>query len=101
MCVNVLRRLQHVQDPGPSLFIPTPKAYVRSVLRTIGQPCGALWTGRPSTSTPYWSHSLLDYAINLIGWKGVFIKYTLGLHKDIRRRALRRRERELATAKRE
>lgn len=61
-----------------SALIPMPKAYVSSVLGKIGLACGALWTGRPSTSTPYWSHSLLDYFINVIGWKKAFIQYTLG-----------------------
>ncbi|EJD07953.1 3-ketoacyl-CoA reductase [Fomitiporia mediterranea MF3/22] len=84
-----------------SIMIPMPKAYVSSVLRKIGLPCGALWTGRPSTSTPYWSHSLLDYFINAVGWKAGFIAYTLNLHKDIRRRALRKKEREAAALKKD
>jgi len=77
-----------------SMLIPMPKDYVSAVLRKIGVPCGALWTGRPSTSTPYWSHSLLDFLIHCIGWKGAFIRYTLDLHKSIRKRALRKKERE-------
>ena len=44
-----------------SALIPTPKAFVRSVLSKIAQPCGALWTKRPGVVTPYWSHALLDY----------------------------------------
>lgn len=46
-----------------SLLIPMPKPYVKSVLSKIGLPCGALFTGRPNVSTPYWSHALLDYVI--------------------------------------
>ena len=42
-------------------MIPTPKAYVRSVLSKIGFPCGAVYTGRMHVVTPYWSHALLDY----------------------------------------
>ena len=101
-----------------SALIPMPKQYVSSVLKKINLPCGALWTGRPSTSTPYWSHSLLDYYINLIGWKAGFVKYTLSesrcdfigiralirfpdLHKDIRKRALRKKERDAAAAKKQ
>ncbi|KLO10314.1 3-ketoacyl-CoA reductase [Schizopora paradoxa] len=60
-----------------SMLIPMPEDYVSAVLRKIGVPCGALWTGRPSTSTPFWSHSLLDFVIHCIGWKGAFIRYTL------------------------
>ncbi|KAL5531903.1 hypothetical protein ACEPAF_5466 [Sanghuangporus sanghuang] len=82
----------------PTALIPMPNPYVSSVLKKIGLPCGALWTGRPSTSTPYWSHALLDYFINVIDSKPGFIAYTLNLHKDIRRRALRKKEREAAAA---
>ncbi|KAF9268743.1 3-ketoacyl-CoA reductase [Marasmius fiardii PR-910] len=77
-----------------SLFIPQPAPYVRSVLSKIGQPCGAAFSGRPYTSTPYWSHALMNYGMTLIGGPGVLISYTHNLHKDIRRRALRKLERE-------
>ncbi|KAF8348274.1 3-ketoacyl-CoA reductase [Amanita rubescens] len=73
-----------------SVMIPTPGPYVRSVLSKIGLGCGAACSGRPNTSTPYWSHALLDYGINMIGMPGLFIRYTHGLHKSIRKRALRR-----------
>lgn len=46
-----------------SMMVPTPKQYVKAVLSKIGLPCGALFTGRPTLSTPYWSHSLLDWFI--------------------------------------
>ncbi|KAH8115472.1 3-ketoacyl-CoA reductase, partial [Phellopilus nigrolimitatus] len=82
-------------------FIPMPKTYVSSVLRKVGLSCGALWTGRPSTSTPYWSHALLDYLINVVGWKAGFIGYTHALHKDIRKRALRKKEREAISAEKQ
>jgi len=78
----------------PSLFVPTPKAYVRSALSKIGSPCGAAFTNRPATSTPYWGHALLDWAIHVVGWKQLFISHTHGLHTDIRRRALRKLARE-------
>ena len=61
-----------------SVLIPLPREYVAAVLRKIGVPCGALWTGRPATSTPFWSHALLDYLIHSIGWTSLFIGYTLG-----------------------
>ncbi|KIK09300.1 hypothetical protein K443DRAFT_453266 [Laccaria amethystina LaAM-08-1] len=77
-----------------SALIPKPDAYVRSVLSKIGLPCGASYSGRPNTSTPFWSHALLDYGMTLIGLRSVFISYTHGLHKDIRRRALRKMERD-------
>jgi 17beta-estradiol 17-dehydrogenase / very-long-chain 3-oxoacyl-CoA reductase len=77
-----------------SAMVPTPKAFVRSVLSKVGLPCGAAFSGRPNTSTPYWSHALLDYGITLIGIPSLFISYTHGLHRSIRKRALRKMERE-------
>ncbi|KAI0744957.1 3-ketoacyl-CoA reductase [Earliella scabrosa] len=77
-----------------SALIPTPKVFVRSVLSKLTLPCGALWTKRPGVSTPYWSHSLLDYIMNVAGWHMAYVRYTHALHKSIRRRALRKRERE-------
>lgn len=77
-----------------SVLIPKPGPYVRSVLSKIGIPCGAAWSGRPNTSTPYWSHALLDYLITVINSPGLFISYTHALHKDIRKRALKKLERE-------
>ncbi|CAL1707500.1 unnamed protein product [Somion occarium] len=78
----------------PSLMIPTPKVYVRSVLSKIDLPCGALFTGRPHVVTPYWSHALLDWLMNVIGWKMFFARYTHNLHKSINKRALKKIERE-------
>ncbi|KAL9711653.1 hypothetical protein Ac2012v2_004724 [Leucoagaricus gongylophorus] len=77
-----------------STFIPTPEAYVRAVLSKVGLPCGAALSGRPNTSTPYWSHALLDWAVTLVGMPALFISYSHRLHKDIRRRVLRKAERE-------
>ena len=71
-----------------SLMVPNPGPYVAAVLGKIGLACGAGYSGRPNTSSPYWSHALLDYFIHLVGIPGLFIRYTHGLHKDIRRRAL-------------
>ncbi|KAI6162747.1 hypothetical protein EDD17DRAFT_1694684 [Pisolithus thermaeus] len=77
-----------------SALVPTPRAYVRAALSKVGLACGAAMTERPGTLTPFWSHALLDYLIHAIGWKSAFVSYTHALHKDIRRRALRRIERE-------
>lgn len=76
------------------MMVPTPGPYVRSVLSKIGLGCGAACSGRPNTSTPYWSHALLDYGIGVIGMPGLFIRYTHELHKSIRKRALRKVARE-------
>ncbi|KAL1681814.1 hypothetical protein EV122DRAFT_260351 [Schizophyllum commune] len=88
----VVSKLSKIRKP--SLFIPTPAPFVRSVLGKIGLACGAAYSGRPNTSTPYWSHALMDYAMTLVGVKSIFIEHTHRLHVDIRRRALRKAERE-------
>ncbi|KAG7090974.1 hypothetical protein E1B28_010041 [Marasmius oreades] len=77
-----------------SVLVPQPAPYVRSILSKIGLSCGAAFSGRPHTSTPYWSHALLNYAMTLLGGPSQWINYTHNLHKSIRRRALRKLERE-------
>jgi 17beta-estradiol 17-dehydrogenase / very-long-chain 3-oxoacyl-CoA reductase len=61
----------------PSLFIPTPKAFVRTVLAKIA----------PGTITPYWAHALVSAAMGLAPSK-VVLAYTHALLKNTRRRAL-------------
>lgn len=79
----------------PSLFIPTPRPYVKSVLSKLGVPAGAKWTGRPSTTTPYWSHAIMDWAMNnVLRSKPLEMAFNLSTQKDFRRRALRKQERE-------
>ncbi|KAF2138436.1 uncharacterized protein K452DRAFT_321017 [Aplosporella prunicola CBS 121167] len=77
-----------------SAMIPTPKAFVRAALGKIGRSGGA--QGIAYTSTPFWSHGLLHYAIATVA--GTMNKLTLGInlgmHADIRKRALRKAERE-------
>jgi len=77
-----------------SALVPTPASYVRACLSKIGFSGGAALTDRPGTLTAFWSHAVIDYAIHVIGWRSRFIAYTHSLHKDIRRRALRKLERE-------
>ena len=77
-----------------SALIPTPVAYVRTALSKVGLSCGSALTDRPGTNTPFWSHALLDYVIHVVGWKSLFISYTHKIHKDVRRRALKKLERE-------
>ncbi|KAF5322045.1 hypothetical protein D9619_001503 [Psilocybe cf. subviscida] len=79
-----------------NLMIPKPHAYVRSVLSKIGLACGAAFSGRPNTSTPYWSHALLDYGITLLSAPSIAISYTHNLHKSIRKRALNKAARDAA-----
>jgi 17beta-estradiol 17-dehydrogenase / very-long-chain 3-oxoacyl-CoA reductase len=98
-CLNtyfVVSSMSKIRKATP--LIPMPSAYVRSALARIGLQGGAYGTGRPSALTPYPGHALIDWAMNTFGWKGLWISYTHNLHKDIRKRALKKKERE---AKRE
>ncbi|TFY82023.1 hypothetical protein EWM64_g1987 [Hericium alpestre] len=71
----------------PSALIPLPRTYVRTVLSTI----------RPGNFAPYWSHSLLDYVMHSVP-ESLVVAYEHMLHKDIRKRALRKRERQAKKA---
>ncbi|KAJ3508039.1 hypothetical protein NLJ89_g5970 [Agrocybe chaxingu] len=77
-----------------SVMIPNAAPFVRSVLSKIGLACGADYSGRSNTSTPFWSHGLLDYLITFVAVPSLFISYTHRLHKSIRKRALKKAERE-------
>ncbi len=67
---------------------------MRATLSKIGLPVGAQF--RPYESTPYWSHALMDYVVSVFGYvsETAAIRVILGMHKDIRKRALRKKERE-------
>ena len=67
--------------PGASPLVPLPNNYVRSVLSKVGLACGAAFSDRPGTCTPFWSHALADYAMTLVGWNVLFIGYTHGVHR--------------------
>ena len=70
-----------------SAMIPTPRAYVRSVLSGVAH----------GSKAPYWSHAVLAYVMDLVP-EWVVVRYMHGLHKDIRKRALRKKEREAKKA---
>lgn len=82
-----------------SATIPNPKQFVGSVLRSVGRRGGA--QERYATSTPYWSHALMHFAIE--STVGVYSKLanTLNLlmHKLIRARALKKAARLAAQEK--
>jgi len=88
----VVSKMSKLRKPSP--LVPLPSTFVRSVLSKVGLACGAAFSDRPGTSTPFWSHALADYAMTLIGWKALFIGYTHGVHKSIRKRALKKAERD-------
>ncbi|KAB8272734.1 very-long-chain 3-oxoacyl-CoA reductase [Aspergillus minisclerotigenes] len=79
-----------------SATIPDPRSFVKSVLSKIGRNGGS-----PSyaySSSPYWSHGLMAYFLTCIaGTMGKFVtSKNRGMHESIRKRALRKAEREKA-----
>lgn len=76
-----------------SAMIPGPRAFVRAALGQVGT--GA-YQMASFTYTPYWSHRLLLWTLeNTVGQMSkVVVGVNLSMHKDIRRRALRKAERE-------
>ncbi|CAO3586840.1 unnamed protein product [Absidia cylindrospora] len=82
----------------PSLLIPLAKPYVASVLSKIGLPCGA---DIPCSSTPYHTHGIVNWIINNVFNKTFWVNQNNAIQKDIRKRALRKREREAAAARKE
>lgn len=77
-----------------SMSVPNPKGFVNSTLRQLGMRGGA--QERAYTITPYWSHALMHWAIeSFLGvYSSIVSKFNLDMHKSIRKRALRKRERE-------
>ena len=71
-----------------SAMIPNPRTYVKSVLGKIGRTGGA--QGYASTSTPFWSHAVMQYAMRLLPI-GTLVWYNRVMHESIRSRALRRK----------
>lgn len=74
-----------------SALVPTPKQFVKAALSKIGRSGGA--QGVAATSTPYWSHGLMHWAVaNLT--PGTMNKYVIdvnrSMHEDIRKRALKK-----------
>jgi 17beta-estradiol 17-dehydrogenase / very-long-chain 3-oxoacyl-CoA reductase len=77
-----------------SLLVPTPKQFVKAALSKIGRSGGA--QGILGTSTPYWAHGIMHWAIaTFVGTtNGVVVSINKRMHEDIRKRALRKAERE-------
>jgi 17beta-estradiol 17-dehydrogenase / very-long-chain 3-oxoacyl-CoA reductase len=81
----------------PSLMVPTPKPFVKLVLAKIGTG-GHNATGY--TFAPWWSHALLQLVTEGTVGSGSLtsLRVNLSMHQDIRRRALRKAEREAKKA---
>ncbi|KAK9352911.1 hypothetical protein V1505DRAFT_371469 [Lipomyces doorenjongii] len=77
-----------------STLIPNPKMFVASTLSSIGLQRGA--QGRTATSTPYWSHAIFQFFVeSTVGiWSGIVSNQNLQMHIAIRKRALKKADRE-------
>ncbi|KAL9051294.1 MAG: hypothetical protein Q9162_006099 [Coniocarpon cinnabarinum] len=77
-----------------SMFIPNPRSFVKSALSKVGRSGGA--QGIAYTTSPYWSHAILQWAImTFVGTMSkVAVDQNGRTHADIRKRALRKAERE-------
>lgn len=78
----------------PSLLVPSAKAFVRSVLQSVGRTGGAQGWGW--TSSPYWTHAIMQWGLG--GIAGINDRWVVGvnngMHQEIRKRALRKKERD-------
>jgi 17beta-estradiol 17-dehydrogenase / very-long-chain 3-oxoacyl-CoA reductase len=83
----------------PSLLVPAPRAFVRSVLAKLGRSGGA--QGWAYTSTPFWSHGAMQWALGAtVGFMGrMAVRQNMVLHESIRKRALRKVQREAGAGK--
>jgi len=73
----------------PSFTAPSAEDYVKCVLNKIGVAGGAM---SPFTSCPYPSHAVANWAIETVPSRRMALKINYDMHMDIRKRALRRRE---------
>ena len=80
-----------------SSLIPNPRQFVRATLARVN--VGG-WQASAATMTPYWSHALLQWWVETLAGAGNkwVVWYNLKMHVDIRRRALRKAEREAKKA---
>lgn len=73
-----------------SATIPDPRSFVSSTLKSLGRRGGA--QDRFATSTPYWAHALMHFAVeNTVGvYSKVANSINLSMHRSIRARALKK-----------
>lgn len=81
-----------------SMMIPSPRAFVKSVLGKVGRSGGA--QNMAYTSTPFWGHALMQWWLeNTVGLGGAFVVgQNRGMHESIRKRALKKAERDAKKA---
>ena len=78
----------------PSWVVPSPRVFVKAVLGRIGRTGGAQGWGW--TSTPYWTHAIMQWAITTFAGRSnpTVVGVNKAMHEDIRKRALRKAERD-------
>lgn len=78
----------------PNLSTPNPRNFVKAVLAKLGRSGGA--QGIAFTSTPYWSHGIIHWALKTFAgtMNRVVVDRNRIMHESIRRRALRKMERD-------
>lgn len=81
-----------------SMMIPSPRTFVKSVLGKVGRSGGA--QNMAYTSTPFWGHALMQWWLeNTVGLGGAFVvAQNRGMHESIRKRALKKAERDAKKA---
>ncbi|KAJ9081812.1 hypothetical protein DSO57_1010921 [Entomophthora muscae] len=72
-----------------SFLIPSPQAYVRSVLSKIGVTCG---TSLPYNSIPYSGHAIIGWALETFGTQQFWINFNRDGMLKTRARALKKKE---------
>lgn len=72
----------------PSFTVPTPKAYVKAAVNTMGYAV---------RTEAFWVHRVMAYVLTLLP-RGFLLGKLFDMHKDIRRRAIRKKERKAAEA---
>ncbi|KAJ1963531.1 hypothetical protein GGI12_002003 [Dipsacomyces acuminosporus] len=77
----------------PNFLIPLPKPYMKVVLSKIGVQGGS---SEPYTSIPFFSHALLGFLAERFAPKQTAIDYNYNLLGGLRKRALKKLEREQA-----
>jgi 17beta-estradiol 17-dehydrogenase / very-long-chain 3-oxoacyl-CoA reductase len=81
-----------------SMLIPNPRTFVKAVLGKIGRSGGA--QNMAYTSTPFAGHALMQWWLeNTVGIGGkMVVAKNKEMHQGIRKRALRKAEREAKKA---
>ncbi|KAJ2403264.1 hypothetical protein GGI23_000056 [Coemansia sp. RSA 2559] len=80
----------------PTFLVPMPKPYIQHVFRKIGIQGGS---DEPYTSIPFFSHALLAFAARKLVPKQFAINQNGSLLASMRKRALKKKEREASAEK--